>query len=104
MCLEAVKIYGKSPATLLIIIKINRAAKGSVLPTNDVGPIKVLNSLWILFAIKLIVIKILVGVAQYKGVKIATKIKDLAQFKDTPIIDEGSNTENRLVIIIFNLI
>jgi hypothetical protein len=40
-----------------------------------------------------------VGAAQNKGADRAMKIKVLAQFRETIIVEEGSNTENKLVII-----
>lgn len=46
---------------------------------------------------------IFVGVTQKVGVKTITISKDLAQLIVMKIDDEGSNTENKLVIIIFSL-
>lgn len=44
MCLEEVKIYGKSPIKLLIRINTKSAMKMVVLPDIEVGPSNVLNS------------------------------------------------------------
>jgi hypothetical protein len=44
-----------------------------------------------------------VGTNQYIGEIKETKIVALSQFTETPIDDAGSKTENKLVIIIFNL-
>jgi hypothetical protein len=44
---------------------------------------------------------VLVGANQYNGVIKDVKIKALTQLIGAPIEDAGSNTENRLVIIIF---
>lgn len=41
----------------------------------------------------------LVGLAQKEGVKIKAKIRALDQFIDTRMVEAGSNTENRFVII-----
>jgi hypothetical protein len=48
------------------------------------------------------IITILVGVAQNKGVKMVIKMTALIQFNGIKIVEEGSNTENKLVIIIFS--
>jgi hypothetical protein len=81
----------------------NRATKGSLLPVNDVVPKRFLNSMYNLFVIMLIIIIIFVGTTQNIGEIISIKIIVLTQFNGVLINDEGSNTENRLVIIIFRL-
>jgi len=103
MCLEAVKMYGNKPIKLFIRININKEINGIVLPTDEWGPSSILNSSWSFLQILKVNKKNLLGVTQNIGVKIIKIINDLIQFKDTKIIDEGSNTENKLVIIIFNL-
>jgi len=71
---------------------------------NEEGPNKVLNSLNNLKVIVLRRRKIFVGVAQYKGSKAIRIISELVQFKGILNEEEGSNTENRLVIISFSLL
>lgn len=97
-------MYGNSPIKLFNKININREMNGTVLPTNAEGPNSILNSSWSFLYILLISIKNLFGVTQNIGIKITRMAVDLIQFKDKKIIDEGSNTENKLVIIIFNLL
>jgi len=87
---------------LLIKINIKRAINGSALPSDDVGPRSVLNSWNSLLVIKLMEIIILLGIDQKIGIIINIIITDLIQLAEIKIEDEGSNTENRLVII-FNL-
>ena len=102
MWLDAVNTYGNRPIKLLIKININKAIKGRVLPSDEVGPNNVLNS-WNNFpTTKLIEITALLGIAQNIGVIINIIIVELIQLAEIKIEDEGSNTENRLVII-FNL-
>jgi len=99
ICLVLVKIYGNSPIKLFIIINKNTLIKINVLPSNEVGPNNVLNSECILFNRLLIIIVLFEGISQNKGATIIIKIKDLDQFLINTIEEEGSNTENRLVII-----
>jgi len=47
---------------------------------------------------------ILVGATQYNGLSMEIKINALTQFNGALNDEDGSNTENRLVIIIFNLL
>lgn len=44
MCLEAVKMYGKSPMKLFIKINVKILIIMIVLPVKDEGPRRVLNS------------------------------------------------------------
>jgi hypothetical protein len=47
--------------------------------------------------------EVLVGTTQYIGVSIEMKISALIQLNGAPKEEVGSNTENKLVIIIFIL-
>jgi hypothetical protein len=46
ICLEAVNTYGKSPIKLFRTIKKKIAMKRVVVPLNEDGPRRVLNSWW----------------------------------------------------------
>lgn len=101
--LVLVKIYGNNPIKLLNKIIENKETKIKVLPLWPDGPNKVLNSLWRVNKIVFQKIVYREGINQYtEGInKIPKKV--LIQFKDKlKILDEGSKTENKLVII-FNL-
>lgn len=72
------------------------------LPLNEVGPNRVLNSKCSLFIIKLKKKLNLIGVIQNLGRIIIIKTIELTQLKENEKTeDEGSNTENKLVIIMF---
>jgi hypothetical protein len=103
ICLDAVNTYGNRPKKLFIAININKEINIKELPLNDSGPISTLNSLCSFIKILLIKINLLLGVSQNIGVIIIINIIALPQFKGRLKIEEGSKTENRLVIIIFNL-
>ena len=64
ICLDDVKMYGKSPIKLFIKINKNNEINITVLPENDVGPSSVLNSLCNFNLIIFIIILGLVGVFQ----------------------------------------
>lgn len=68
-------------------------------PGYEVGPKSVLNSMWSLLTIKFKKILNLLGVTQYNGAKIKIKTIALIQFKGKLNEEEGSNTENKFVII-----
>jgi hypothetical protein len=89
---------------LFTTIKINRAINIRDLPTNAEGPKSVLNSLCRVFITASNGKKFFCGVAQYKGEIIIIKIVALIQFSGAFIKDDGSKTENKLVIIIFILV
>jgi len=103
ICLDAVKIYGKSPRKLFIRMKVRRPINNRDLPFIEFSPKRFLNSKCNFFIKKFTKIIILLGGAQNIGVKINIIIIDLIQFIDKKIDDVGSNTEKRLVII-FNLL
>lgn len=102
-CLVLVKIYGNSPKKLLNKINENKEIKIKALPGFLFGPKRVLNSLnnknRLLFHKKLL----REGINQKEqGIRFKP-INVLSQFKERLKIEvEGSNTENRFVII-FNL-
>jgi hypothetical protein len=87
---------------LLTAINKKREINIIELPLNASGPKRVLNSICSLLKIILMVIKILVGAYQKIGLTISINKIDLTQFKGRDIIEDGSKTENRLVIIIFS--
>lgn len=87
---------------LLTKININTLIIKIVLPLNEEGPKRVLNSSCNLFITEHKTIKNLFGINQYVGIKIKENKIELAQLSGKFIEDEGSNTENKLVIIIFN--
>jgi len=103
ICLDAVNTYGNRPKKLFIAIKINKEINIKELPLKDSGPISTLNSLCSFIKILLIKISLLFGVNQNIGVIMIINIIALPQFKGRLKIEEGSKTENKLVIIIFKL-
>ncbi len=99
MWLELVKIYGNNPKKLLNKIIENKAINIKVLPLNF-ELIRILNSLWSLIIIWAQIKLNREGINQnIDGInKIPKKV--LNQFNDKFNIEvEGSNTENKLVII-----
>lgn len=68
-------------------------------PGNDEGPKSVLNSLCSLLITKFNIILNLLGVVQYNGAKIKINTIALIQFKGRLNEEDGSNTENKFVII-----
>lgn len=80
MCLDAVKMYGNSPRKLFIRIKRKMETNIVVLPTNEVGPNNVLNSLCNLFIIIFIVTENFPGITQNEGIKIIINRMELTQF------------------------
>lgn len=70
-----------------------------VLPLKASGPKSVLNSECSLFIILLIKILFLDGIIQNIGVKTTKNVIILTQFNEELKMAEGSNTENKLVII-----
>lgn len=102
--LEAVNTYGNNPKKLFTRININRATNGMALPWCDEGPRSVLNSLNSLDRMEYTNVVDFTGVAQKIGVTTRIIRIELNQFSGSEMTDEvGSNTENRLVIIIFML-
>jgi len=95
-----VKIYGNKPKKLLNKIRENIEIKIKVLPTDPLGPSRVLNSLYNVIKIKFQKILIRDGRSQKEtGISIKP-IKVLSQFKEKlKILVEGSKTENKFVII-----
>jgi hypothetical protein len=65
------------------------------------GPRRVLNSLWSLAKIAFRIKNVLFGDTQKMGVKIKINKIALAQLRGRLNIEDGSKTENKLVIIIF---
>jgi len=100
ICLVLVKIYGNNPIKLLSIINKKTLINKTVLPSKEVGPNNILNSLCILFRRDLIKILRFEGINQNIGEIIIMKITDLIQFLIINIDDEGSKTEKRFVIMI----
>lgn len=98
--LVLVKIYGNNPIKLLNIINENKEIKIKVLPLWELGPSKGLNSLCKVSKILFQIILYREGISQYKeGINKSPTIVD-NQFNDKlKILEEGSNTENKLVII-----
>lgn len=85
---------------LLNIIIVNSEIKINVLPLCWVGPSRVLNSLCRVSIILFHIMMCREGINQNMGGISIRPIKVLVQFRDVlKILDEGSNTENRLVII-----
>ena len=71
-----------------------------VLPLCEVGPRRVLNSLWRVLVILFQIIKIREGINQYMLGIMINAISAAVQFNERfMILDEGSKTEKRLVII-----
>lgn len=102
--LVLVKIYGNKPKKLLNIIKENKEINIKVLPLCPDGPSKVLNSLCKVNKILFQTTWNRFGNSQKEaGIKNNPK-KVLNQLSDKfKIVVDGSNTENKFVII-FNLI
>lgn len=101
--LVLVKIYGNNPKKLLNIINANKETNINVLPLCPFGPNNVLNSLWRVKRILFQIIWNRLGISQNMEGIIKRPKKVLSQFKDKfKIVVEGSNTENKFVII-FNL-
>lgn len=89
---------------LLNIISENSEIKIKVLPLCPVGPNRVLNSLWRVKRILFHRILYRDGINQNIEGIIINPMKVLIQLIDKlKILDEGSNTENKFVII-FNLL
>jgi hypothetical protein len=83
---------------------MNRATNGIALPWCEDGPRSVLNSLNSLDIMEYTNIVDFTGVTQKIGITTMMIKIELSQFKGTEMNDEvGSNTENKLVIIIFTL-
>jgi hypothetical protein len=101
-CLDAVKMYGNSPRKLFIMISINSLINKIVLPEKASVPRRVLNSACNFLVIDVIIILVLLGTNQKTGVIIIVNNIALAQFNGREILEEGSKTENKFVIIIFN--
>lgn len=97
--LEDVKIYGNNPIKLFIKIKINSVIKIIVDPWFEVGPKSILNSMWSFRKILLIIEVCLFLITQKLGTIIIINKRDLNQFNEILKFADGSNTENRLVII-----
>src|SRR5580698_996090 len=97
--LDAVNTYGNSPIKLFSKIKKKMAMKRLVVPLNEDGPRRVLNSWCSLLKIEKMAIDDLVGEGQYRGVNTIKKINALIQLRGSQKEDEGSKTENRLVTI-----
>lgn len=102
-CLDLVKIYGNNPRKLLNRIIENKLINRNVLPLNLLFPKRFLNSLC---KVKVIIVHKKVirdGINQKDSGKIIKPKNVLSQFKDKlKIDDDGSNTENKFIII-FNL-
>lgn len=97
--LEEVKIYGNSPRKLFNRINPNTAIKVIVDPRKAEGPRRVLNSLWSFSKIEYVKEENFEGISQNEGRIKTTKRTELNQFKGILKFAEGSNTENKLVII-----
>lgn len=102
-CLVLVKTYGNNPRKLLNTIKVNNEMNTNVLPFTELLPIRVLNSRCrvtiILFHRK----ENRDGINQNDaGININPRVV-LSQLKEVLNDVEGSNDENRLVII-FSLV
>lgn len=103
-CLVLVNTYGNSPIKLLNSTIENSEIKINVLPLWLVFPNRVVNSLCSVFKILFHIIWYRDGMSQNIEGIISSPRKVLNQFKDSlKILEEGSNTENRLAII-FSLI
>lgn len=84
-------------------IKINKEINIIVEPWKEVSPKSILNSWCNLFPTRFNKIVIFLLETQNKGVKKIKIKKELIQFIDKLKLDEGSNAENKFVIM-FNLI
>lgn len=78
---------------------MNKEINRIELPAIDEGPKRVLNSECSFETIKFKIKLILVGTFQYIGIRIAIKIIELTQLREIKIVEAGSNTEKRFVII-----
>lgn len=98
--LVLVKMYGNNPMKLLNITIENSEININVLPLCWVGPNNVLNSLCSIIIILFHIIVCRDGNNQNIGGIIIIPINVLVQFNCIfMILDEGSNTENKLLII-----
>ena len=98
--LVLVKIYGNRPKKLLNKIIENRDTKMNVLPLWFESFNRVLNSLWRVNKILFQIMLYRDGIIQYIDGIISNPINVLSQFNERlKILEEGSNTENKLVII-----
>lgn len=98
--LVLVKIYGNNPIKLLNKIIENKETKIKVDPFGLIGPSKVLNSLCKEIRIIFQIILYREGINQYKDGIIKIPKKVLNQLRDKlKILEEGSKTENKLLII-----
>lgn len=84
---------------LFIKIIINKLINRIVLPLKASGSKSVLNSACSLSVICFVIIIFLEGITQYVGVITTKNTITLTQFIEVPKMAEGSNTENKLVII-----
>lgn len=98
--LVLVKIYGNNPMKLLNIIIENTVIKINVDPLDPIGSRRILISLWRVIIILFQKIWYREGSNQYiEGIIKIPRIV-LIQFNDKlKILDVGSNTENKFVII-----
>lgn len=100
MCLVLVKIYGNSPKKLFNMIIENSEMKMKVLPLWPFGARSVLNSLFKVRRILFHKIWWREGISQNMGGIRASPRKVLIQLRERPkMLEEGSKTENRFVII-----
>lgn len=99
ICLVLVKINGNSPIKFLRIIKIKRLKENTDLPTNGESPNKVLISICSVFFTDLKIKLLKFGINQNRlGIKIKG-IKNLTQFLNKKVEEDGSKLENNLFII-----
>ena len=99
ICLVLVKINGNNPIKFLKIIKINRLKENTDLPTNGEFPSKVLISRCRVFFTDPKIRLLKFGINQNRlGTKIRG-IKNLIQFLNKKVEEDGSNLENSLFII-----
>lgn len=98
--LVLVKIYGNNPMKLLNIIIENRAIKIREDPLDPIGSKRILISLWRVIIILFQKMWNREGKSQYIEGIIKIPKNVLNQFNDMlKILDVGSNTENKFVII-----
>lgn len=99
ICLVLVKINGNNPIKFLRIIKIKRLKENTDLPTNGESPNKVLISICSVFFTDLKIKLLKFGINQNRlGIKIKG-IKNLIQFLNKKVEEDGSKLENNLFII-----
>lgn len=97
--LVLVKINGNNPIKFLKIIKINKLKENTDLPLKGESPNKVLISRWRVFFTDLKIKLLKFGISQNRlGIKIKG-IKNLIQFLNIKVEEDGSNLENSLFII-----